>query len=54
MSEYEKIMQVLFDRGLPSEICGIVANMFEELYAKDAEIERLKNFKAALKHSINL
>ncbi len=51
MSEYEKVMKVLFDRGLPSETCGRVASIFEkkeelerQLEEASEEIDNLREF----------
>ena len=44
MSEYEKVMSVLFDRGLPSETCGKVANAFEKKDKLERQLAEAREF----------
>jgi len=44
MSEYEEVMKVLFDRGLPSETCGKVAGVFNEVKRLERQLEEAREF----------
>ena len=48
MSEYEKVMKVLFDRGLPSETCGRVASIFEKKEELERQLEEAREIITSL------
>ena len=49
MSEYEEVMKVLFDRGLPSETCGKVAGVFNEVKDLQRQLEEVQKENTQLK-----
>ncbi len=53
MSEYEKVMKVLFDRGLPSETCGRVASIFEKKEELERQLEEAREDVKTYKYDLD-